>query len=262
MLRRLQSDYKADYKAVVFDPRGKTFRDDWYPEYKAHRPPMPDDLRPPDRAHPRRNQGRRLAVLIMIDGVEADDVIGTLATQRRRGRHRHADLDRRQGFDPAGRPNDPLVQHDEQRIARRGRRAPPSSACRPSASSITWRWLAMPWTTCRALPSVARRPAVEWLTAVRHARQPGGQRRCRERRGRARTCATTSTSCHWARSWSPSSATCPTCRRRPRRPATPRGHPRALRELYKRYQFTLLAQWNRRPGRGRRRPGANDRRRQ
>ena len=35
MLRRLQSDYKADYKAVVFDPRGKTFRDDWYPEYKS-----------------------------------------------------------------------------------------------------------------------------------------------------------------------------------------------------------------------------------
>jgi DNA polymerase-1 len=44
MLRRLESDYKADYKAVVFDAKGKTFRDDWYPEYKAHRPPMPDDL--------------------------------------------------------------------------------------------------------------------------------------------------------------------------------------------------------------------------
>ena len=41
MLRRLESDYKADYKAVVFDAKGKTFRDDWYPEYKAHRPPMP-----------------------------------------------------------------------------------------------------------------------------------------------------------------------------------------------------------------------------
>ena len=44
MLRRLESDHKADYKAVVFDAKGKTFRDDWYPEYKAHRPPMPDDL--------------------------------------------------------------------------------------------------------------------------------------------------------------------------------------------------------------------------
>ena len=44
MLRRLESDYKSDYRAVVFDAKGKTFRDDWYPEYKAHRPPMPDDL--------------------------------------------------------------------------------------------------------------------------------------------------------------------------------------------------------------------------
>ena len=80
MLRRLQSDYKADYKAVVFDPRGKTFRDDWYPEYKAHRPPMPDDLA-------RQIEPIHAAIkaagwpVIMIDGVEADDVIGTLATQ-------------------------------------------------------------------------------------------------------------------------------------------------------------------------------------
>jgi hypothetical protein len=47
MLRRLDSDYKAQdvvYKACVFDAKGKTFRDDWYPEYKANRPPMPDDL--------------------------------------------------------------------------------------------------------------------------------------------------------------------------------------------------------------------------
>ncbi|HNJ76032.1 MAG TPA: hypothetical protein PLE72_04645, partial [Azospira sp.] len=47
MLRRLENDYKASgvaYKACVFDAKGKTFRDDWYPEYKAHRPPMPDDL--------------------------------------------------------------------------------------------------------------------------------------------------------------------------------------------------------------------------
>ncbi len=80
MLRRLQSDYKADYKAVVFDPRGKTFRDDWYPEYKSHRPPMPDDLA-------RQIEPIHAAIkaagwpVIMIDGVEADDVIGTLATQ-------------------------------------------------------------------------------------------------------------------------------------------------------------------------------------
>src|SRR5574338_32095 len=45
MLRRLESDYKAEYRACVFDAKGKTFRDDLYPEYKSHRPPMPEDLR-------------------------------------------------------------------------------------------------------------------------------------------------------------------------------------------------------------------------
>ena len=44
MLRRIAEDEKPDYFAVVFDAPGKTFRDDWYPEYKAKRPPMPDDL--------------------------------------------------------------------------------------------------------------------------------------------------------------------------------------------------------------------------
>jgi DNA polymerase-1 len=46
----LEADYKADYRACVFDAKGKTFRDDWYPDYKAHRPPMPDDLAHADRA--------------------------------------------------------------------------------------------------------------------------------------------------------------------------------------------------------------------
>ncbi|TXI74664.1 MAG: DNA polymerase I [Dechloromonas sp.] len=80
MLRRLESDYKADYKAVVFDAKGKTFRDDWYPEYKAHRPPMPDDLRA--QIEPI-NAAIRAAgwPVLTIDGVEADDVIGTLATK-------------------------------------------------------------------------------------------------------------------------------------------------------------------------------------
>ncbi|WP_412478615.1 DNA polymerase I [Azonexus sp. IMCC34839] len=79
MLRRLESDYKADYKAVVFDAKGKTFRDDWYPEYKAHRPPMPDDLRA--QIEPI-NVAIKAAgwPVLTIDGVEADDVIGTLAT--------------------------------------------------------------------------------------------------------------------------------------------------------------------------------------
>jgi DNA polymerase-1 len=79
MLRRLHSDYKADYSACVFDAKGKTFREDWYPEYKAHRPPMPDELA--DQIAPLHECIRALGwPLLIVDGVEADDVIGTLTT--------------------------------------------------------------------------------------------------------------------------------------------------------------------------------------
>ncbi|MHB1174870.1 MAG: DNA polymerase I [Sulfuriferula sp.] len=77
MLRRLKKDIAADYSACVFDAKGKTFRDDWYPEYKAHRPSMPDDLA--RQIEPLHNAIRAMGwPLLMIDGVEADDVIGTL----------------------------------------------------------------------------------------------------------------------------------------------------------------------------------------
>jgi len=80
MLRRLESDYKADYKAVVFDAKGKTFRDDWYPEYKAHRPPMPPEM--VSQIEPLHAAIQAAGwPLLMVDGVEADDVIGTLATR-------------------------------------------------------------------------------------------------------------------------------------------------------------------------------------
>ncbi len=80
MLRVLETDYKADYRAVVFDAKGKTFRDDWYPEYKAHRPPMPDDL--VAQIEPLHECIRAAGwPLLMETGVEADDVIGTLARQ-------------------------------------------------------------------------------------------------------------------------------------------------------------------------------------
>ena len=80
MLRKLRADYPADYSLCVFDAKGKTFRDDWYPEYKATRARMPDDLAlqiEPLHQLIRAN-GWNIA---MIDGVEADDVIGTLAQQ-------------------------------------------------------------------------------------------------------------------------------------------------------------------------------------
>lgn len=83
MLRRLHKDYPADYSACVFDAKGKTFRDDIYPEYKANRPPMPDDLRP--QIEPLHQAIQALGwPLIIIEGVEADDVIGALAKQAER----------------------------------------------------------------------------------------------------------------------------------------------------------------------------------
>nr|WP_162085486.1 DNA polymerase I [Sulfuriferula nivalis] len=80
MLRRLQKDYATDYSACVFDAKGKTFRDDWYPEYKANRPSMPADLA--SQIAPLHAAIKAMGwPVLMVEGVEADDVIGTLAYQ-------------------------------------------------------------------------------------------------------------------------------------------------------------------------------------
>ncbi len=78
MLRRLHKDVPAEYSACVFDAKGKTFRDDLYPEYKANRPPMPDDLAV--QIEPLKEAIVAMGwPLLEVPGVEADDVIGTLA---------------------------------------------------------------------------------------------------------------------------------------------------------------------------------------
>jgi DNA polymerase-1 len=80
MLRRLQKDYPESVIAVVFDAKGKTFRDELFAEYKAHRPPMPDDLR--EQIEPIHGIVRAMGLpLLCVVGVEADDVIGTLAAE-------------------------------------------------------------------------------------------------------------------------------------------------------------------------------------
>ncbi|MCG7584145.1 DNA polymerase I [Photobacterium sp. OFAV2-7] len=80
MLRSLLRQFSTEHIAVIFDAKGKTFRDDMYPEYKANRPPMPDDLR--GQIEPLHAVIKAMGLpLISILGVEADDVIGTLATQ-------------------------------------------------------------------------------------------------------------------------------------------------------------------------------------
>lgn len=78
MLNKLIADYQPDYMAVVFDTPAKTFRDDLYEQYKANRPPAPDELK--QQIEPLYEIIRAMGLpLLMIDGVEADDVIGTLA---------------------------------------------------------------------------------------------------------------------------------------------------------------------------------------
>ncbi len=80
MLRRLVKDYPESRIVVIFDAKGKTFRDDMYSEYKANRPPMPDELR--EQIEPLHEVIRSMGYpLLIVPDVEADDVIGTLAKQ-------------------------------------------------------------------------------------------------------------------------------------------------------------------------------------
>ncbi len=80
MLRSLIMQYKPSHVAVVFDAKGKTFRDELFAEYKSHRPPMPDDLR--TQIEPLHQMVEAMGLpLLVVPGVEADDVIGTLALQ-------------------------------------------------------------------------------------------------------------------------------------------------------------------------------------
>ncbi|APZ44453.1 DNA polymerase I [Acidihalobacter ferrooxydans] len=80
MLKRLIKDYAPEHVGVIFDAKGKTFRDDLYADYKANRPPMPDALRA--QIEPLHALIRAMGLpLLAVEGVEADDVIGTLACQ-------------------------------------------------------------------------------------------------------------------------------------------------------------------------------------
>ncbi len=80
MLKSLISQVQPSHIAVVFDAKGKTFRDEMFEQYKSHRPPMPDDLR--KQIQPLHDMIRALGIpLLVVEGVEADDVIGTLARQ-------------------------------------------------------------------------------------------------------------------------------------------------------------------------------------
>ena len=156
MLRKLIADQKPEYIAASFDLAGPTFRDDIAADYKAHREPMPSDLA--EQVPLVREACEALGVPVLtFERFEADDVIGTLATQA------HA-----AGFDVA------IVTGDKDffqlvttasACSIRGTRArgstPPassrSSACGPIRSSMSWRSWATAWTTSRACRESARK---------------------------------------------------------------------------------------------------------
>ncbi|MDL0432429.1 DNA polymerase I [Marinobacter sp. TBZ242] len=80
MIRKLEQDFPGSKMVVVFDAKGKTFRNDLYEDYKATRPPMPDDLAV--QIQPIHDMVRAMGLpLLIVSGVEADDVIGTLAEE-------------------------------------------------------------------------------------------------------------------------------------------------------------------------------------
>ncbi|WP_369789283.1 DNA polymerase I [Rouxiella sp. WC2420] len=86
MLRSLLLQYQPSHVAVVFDAKGKTFRDELFTEYKSHRPPMPDDLRA--QIEPLHQMVKSMGLpLLVVPGVEADDVIGTLALEAEKAGH-------------------------------------------------------------------------------------------------------------------------------------------------------------------------------
>jgi len=86
MLRSLLLQYQPSHVAVVFDAKGKTFRDELFAEYKSHRPPMPDDLRA--QIEPLHQMVKSMGLpLLVVAGVEADDVIGTLALEAEKAGH-------------------------------------------------------------------------------------------------------------------------------------------------------------------------------
>ncbi len=112
MILKLLRDEQPAHIAVVFDAPGKTFRDEMFADYKANRPPMPDDLR--SQVQPILDAVEAMGLpLLRVSGVEADDVIGTLVPAGIGKRSRNLGVDGRQGSNPARRRTRHVDRHDE-----------------------------------------------------------------------------------------------------------------------------------------------------
>jgi hypothetical protein len=176
----------------VFDAPGRTFRDELFDEYKAQRPPMPDDLRA--QLEPLLEAVEAMGLpLLRIPGVEADDVIGTLAKQSRRGL-RTCDLDRRQGHGAARRRRITLVNTMTARARPRG----------VKAKFDVWPeqivdYLALVGDTSDNIPGVPKvgpKTAAKWLGQFGTLDELVARNAERSRARSARACASTSRSSH------------------------------------------------------------------
>ena len=175
MLRKLIAEYRPSHLAVVFDAPGKTFRDDLYPEYKAHRPPMPEELR--EQIEPTLDIIRAMGLpLLIVDDVEADDVIGTLAYQATQQGIETlvstGDKDMAQLVNPACHPDQ---HHDRYGDGRGGGTGQVRCAPRPDH-----RFSRPDRRQCGQHPRCAQVRAEDCGKVARHLRQPrpaDGQRR-------------------------------------------------------------------------------------
>ena len=121
MLQKLSKEEAPQLMAVVFDAPGRTFRDDLFDAYKAQRAPMPDDLRA--QLQPLLDCVNAMGLpLLRVNGVEADDVIGTLAQQAAASRHRCAHIDGRQGHGATRERAHHAREHDDRLAPRSCRR--------------------------------------------------------------------------------------------------------------------------------------------
>ena len=183
MLRLLRKQYPAEHAACVFDAKGKTFRDDWYADYKAQRAPMPEALAA--QIEPIHDVVKLLGwPVLMVPGIEADDAIGTLAKLAARTGHRvvisTGDKDLTQLVNPTRSRWYNTMSNE---AARRSRRRKPSSASRQARSSIIWPWSATRWTACPASPSVGPKTAAKMAGPVRLARRNRSPQRRPDRSG-------------------------------------------------------------------------------
>ena len=162
MLYKLLDELKPERMAVVFDAPGKTFRKDLYAEYKANRPPMPDELRA--QVAPLLEAIEAMGIpLLRIEGVEADDVIGTLARQAAAAGSSTVISTGDKDFAQLVDGHVTLVNTmDNTTLDRAGveqKFGVYAGADRPT----TWRWSATPSTTSPASPGVGPKTAAKWL---------------------------------------------------------------------------------------------------